>query len=219
MILAPLVRGRKGEYREVFREVRREGFLRVRIDGKIYEVEHTPVLDKNKKHNIEVVIDRLSLNPTVKDRLTESVELALKIGSGLLAVVINSENEQIFSEKLACTDCGISYEELEPRMFSFNSPYGACPTCDGLGTLMEIDPALVVPDETKTLSQGAIVPLGEQPRGGWYSAILKGLARKYNFDFVTPFKKLPQEAKKLCVYGSDGTQTFYIIKIEIQESN
>ncbi|HRD17803.1 MAG TPA: excinuclease ABC subunit A, partial [Candidatus Marinimicrobia bacterium] len=175
MILAPLVRGRKGEYREVFREVRREGFLRVRIDGKIYEVEHTPVLDKNKKHNIEVVIDRLSLNPTVKDRLTESVELALKIGSGLLVVVINSENEQIFSEKLACTDCGISYEELEPRMFSFNSPYGACPTCDGLGTLMEIDPALVVPDETKTLSQGAIVPLGEQPRGGWYSAILKGL--------------------------------------------
>ncbi len=206
MILAPLVRGRKGEYREVFREVRREGFLRVRIDGKIYEVEHTPVLDKNKKHNIEVVIDRLSLNPTVKDRLTESVELALKIGSGLLVVVINSENEQIFSEKLACTDCGISYEELEPRMFSFNSPYGACPTCDGLGTLMEIDPALVVPDETKTLSQGAIVPLGEQPRGGWYSAILKGLARKYNFDFVTPFKKLPQEAKNALLYGSDGTK-------------
>ena len=206
MILAPLVRGRKGEYREVFREVRREGFLRVRIDGKIYEVEHTPVLDKNKKHNIEVVIDRLSLNPTVKDRLAESVELALKIGSGLLVVVINSENEQIFSEKLACTDCGISYEELEPRMFSFNSPYGACPTCDGLGTLMEIDPALVVPDETKTLSQGAIVPLGEQPRGGWYSAILKGLARKYNFDFVTPFKKLPQEAKNALLYGSDGTK-------------
>ncbi|HPC35169.1 MAG TPA: excinuclease ABC subunit UvrA [Candidatus Marinimicrobia bacterium] len=204
-ILAPLVRGRKGEYREVFREVRREGFLRVRIDGKIYEIEHTPILDKNKKHNIEVVIDRLSLNPTVKDRLTESVELALKIGSGLLAVVINSENEQIFSEKLACTDCGISYEELEPRMFSFNSPYGACPTCDGLGTLMEIDPALIVPDESKTLSQGAIIPLGEQPRGGWYSAILKGLARKYNFDFVTPFKKLPQEAKNALLYGSEGT--------------
>jgi len=204
MILAPLVRGRKGEYREVFREVQREGFVRIRVDGKITEIERPLNLDKNKKHNIEVVVDRLIINPTVKERLTESIELALKIGSGLLIVVINSEKEQIFSERLACTDCGISYEELEPRMFSFNSPFGACPVCDGLGTRMEIDPELIVPDDTKSLSQGAIVPLGEQPRGSWYSAILKGLARRYNFDFVTPFRKLSSEAKEALLYGSEG---------------
>jgi len=204
MILAPLVRGRKGEYKEVFREVQREGFVRIRVDGKITEIERPLTLDKNKKHNIEVVVDRLIINPTIKERLTESVELALKIGSGLLIVIINSEKEQIFSEKLACTDCGISYEELEPRLFSFNSPFGACPACDGLGTQMEIDPELIVPDDSKSLSQGAIIPLGEQPRGGWYSAILKGLARKYNFDFVTPFRKLPQEAKDALLYGSEG---------------
>ncbi|MDD5541356.1 MAG: excinuclease ABC subunit A, partial [Candidatus Marinimicrobia bacterium] len=145
MILAPLVRGRKGEYKEVFREVQREGFVRIRVDGKISEIERTLTLDKNKKHNIEVVVDRLIINPTVKERLTESVELALKIGSGLLIVMINSEREQIFSERLACTDCGISYEELAPRMFSFNSPFGACPICDGLGTRMEIDPELIIP--------------------------------------------------------------------------
>lgn len=204
MILAPLVRGRKGEYKEVFREVQREGFVRIRVDGKISEIERTLTLDKNKKHNIEVVVDRLIINPTVKERLTESVELALKIGSGLLIVMINSEREQIFSERLACTDCGISYEELAPRMFSFNSPFGACPICDGLGTRMEIDPELIIPDDTKSLSQGAIVPLGEQPRGGWYSAILKGLARKYNFDFVTAFRKLPEEAQNALLYGSEG---------------
>ncbi|MFH1213140.1 MAG: excinuclease ABC subunit UvrA [Candidatus Neomarinimicrobiota bacterium] len=204
MILAPLIRGRKGEYKEVFREVRREGFVRVRVDGKISEIERSLTLDKNKKHNIEVVIDRLIINPTIKERLTESVELALKIGSGLLIVLVDGEKEQIFSERLACTDCGISYEELEPRMFSFNSPFGACPACDGLGTKMEIDPDLVVPDDSKSLSQGAIRPLGEQPRGGWYSAILKGLARKYNFDFVTPFGKLSQDAKDALLYGSEG---------------
>lgn len=153
MILAPLIRGRKGEYKEVFREVRREGFVRVRVDGKISEIERSLTLDKNKKHNIEVVIDRLIINPTIKERLTESVELALKIGSGLLIVLVDGEKEQIFSERLACTDCGISYEELEPRMFSFNSPFGACPACDGLGTKMEIDPDLVVPDGSKSLSQ------------------------------------------------------------------
>ncbi len=177
MILAPLVRGRKGEYREVFREIRREGFVRVRVDGKIYEVDHNIELDRNKKHNIEVIVDRLSINADISERLTEAVELALKVGSGLMIVVINGEAEQVFSEHLACPDCGVSYQEVSPRLFSFNSPYGACPVCDGLGTQMEIDPDLVVPDDTKSLSQGAIVPLGEQPRGGWYSSILKGLAR------------------------------------------
>ena len=204
MILAPLVRGRKGEYRDIFKEARREGFVRVRIDGKIYEVERPPLLDKNKKHTIEVIIDRLTIQPNLKDRLTESVELALKIGSGLLIIWVNSEAEQIYSENLACPDCGISYEELSPRMFSFNSPYGACPRCDGLGTQMEIDPDIVVPDRSKSLSEGAIIPLGEQPRGSWYSAILKGLAKRYDFDFVTPFGQLSETAQQALLYGTAG---------------
>jgi len=204
MILAPLVRGRKGEYRDIFKETQREGFVRVRVDGKIHEVECPPLLDKNKKHNIEVIIDRLTIQPNLKDRLTESVELALKIGSGLLIIWVNSEAEHIFSENLACPDCGISYEELSPRMFSFNNPYGACPYCDGLGTQMEIDPDLVVPDRSKSLSEGAIIPLGEQPRGSWYSAILKGLAKRYDFDFVTPFSQLSEAAQQALLYGTAG---------------
>ncbi len=214
IILAPLVRGRKGEYREIFREVRREGFVRVRVDGKIYEVERTIELDKNKKHNIEVVIDRIVVNSEVAERLTDAVELALKIGSGLMIVQINAETEQVFSENLACPDCGVSYEELSPRLFSFNSPYGACPACDGLGTQMEIDPELVVPDDSKSLSQGAIVPLGEQPRGSWYSAILKGLARHYKFDFVTPFRYLPPAAREALLYGTEGQALAISLKSE-----
>ncbi|RKY47991.1 MAG: excinuclease ABC subunit UvrA [Candidatus Neomarinimicrobiota bacterium] len=202
MIMAPLVRGRKGEYRELFKEIRREGFVRVRVDGEITEVERKIQLDKNKKHNIELIVDRIIIQPGVKERLTESVELALEKGNGLVLVWINGEEEKIFSENFSCPDCGVSYEEISPRMFSFNSPYGACPDCDGLGTKMEIDPNLVVPDKTKSLSEGAIVPLGEQPRGGWFSSVLKALAKMYGFDFVTPFKDLPEEAKKAILYGT-----------------
>jgi len=204
MVMAPLIRGRKGEYREIFKEIRREGFIRVRVDGEIMEVERSISLDKNKKHNIEVIIDRLIVNSSVKERLTESIELSLKMGSGLVIILVNGEDEHLYSENFACTDCGISCEELSPRMFSFNTPYGACPTCDGLGTQMEIDIDLVVPDDRKTLSEGAIVPLGEQPRGGWYSSILKGMAKIYNFDFVTPFNRIPQEAKEALLYGTEG---------------
>lgn len=204
MIMAPLVRGRKGEYKEIFKEARREGFIRVRVDGKIHEIDRPIQLDKNKKHSIEVIVDRLAVNPTIKERLTDSVELALKIGSGLLIVWVNSEEEHIYSENFACPDCGISYDELSPRMFSFNSPYGACPACDGLGSKMEIDPELIVPDKSKSLSEGAIIPLGEQPRGSWYSAILKALARRYDFDFVTPYKYLSPEAQQALLYGTSG---------------
>jgi len=204
MVMAPLIRGRKGEYREIFKEIQREGFIRVRVDGEIKEIERPITLNKNVKHNIEVIVDRLVISPGVKERLTESVELSLKMGSGLVIVLVNGEDEQIYSENFACTDCGISYEELSPRMFSFNSPYGACPNCDGLGTQMEIDPDLIVPDGSRSLSEGAIIPLGEQPRGGWYSSILKGLAREYNFDFVTPFNKLPEIAREVLLNGTAG---------------
>jgi len=202
IILAPIVRGRKGEYRDVFKLIRREGFIRVRVDGEIMDVERDIRLDKNKKHNIELVVDRLIIRDGIKERLSESVELALRKGDGLLIALINGGEEKIYSENFACPECGISYDEISPRMFSFNSPYGACPACDGLGMKIEVDPDLVVPDKSKSLSEGAVVPLGEQPRGGWFSSILKALAKRYGFDFVTPFKDLPKEAQMAILYGT-----------------
>ena len=208
-VLSPVVRGRKGQFKNVFKEIAREGFLRVRVDGKIRGVNEKIILHKNKKHNIEVVVDRIVLEEDNngsygKERLTESVELALNIGSGLVIINRLPKEEHIFSEKFACPKCEVSMEELSPRMFSFNSPYGACKTCDGLGSRMEINPDLVVPDKRKSLIQGAIAPLGEQPRGSWYSAILKSLARHYNFDFTTPWYKLSRVARSALLWGTEG---------------
>ncbi|MFQ6675008.1 MAG: excinuclease ABC subunit UvrA [Fidelibacterota bacterium] len=203
-VLAPVVRGRKGQYKELFKELGREGFVRVRVDGRIRDLSGKIILHRDKKHDIEVVVDRIILDGDVKERLTESVELALKIGSGLVVVNRLPGEEHIFSEMFACPRCGNSIEELSPRMFSFNSPYGACRTCDGLGSRMEIDPNLIVPDKRKSLIQGAIVPLGEQPRGSWYSAILKSLATHYGFDFTTPWYRLPSRAREVLLWGTGG---------------
>ncbi|RPI01899.1 MAG: excinuclease ABC subunit UvrA, partial [Calditrichaeota bacterium] len=147
-ILAPIVRGRKGEYKEVFVEAKRDGYVRIRVDGETHELENEILLDKQKKHNIEIVVDRLVVNSEVQSRLTDSVETALKLAAGILLVDVVNERELLFSENFACIDCGISFEEPAPRMFSFNTPYGACPTCDGLGTKMEIDPDLIIPDKS-----------------------------------------------------------------------
>ena len=201
-ILAPVVRGRKGQFKEVFKEIQREGFLRVRVDGKFRKISDKIILHKDKKHNIEVVVDRIVLDDEQKERLTESVELALKIGSGLVMVNHGEKSETIFSEHFACPKCGVSMEELSPRMFSFNSPYGACKTCDGLGSHKEMDPDLMVPDKKKSLVQGAIAPLGEQPRGSWYSAILKSLAKHYGFNFTTPWYKLSSNVRKVLLWGT-----------------
>lgn len=201
-ILAPVVRGRKGQHKGVFEEVRKEGFLRVRVDGTIHSVDEKLTLEKNKKHSIEVVIDRLVLEDDYKERLTESVELSLKIGSGLTIVHELPNTDHLFSEHFACPHCEVSMEELSPRMFSFNSPYGACPHCDGLGSHMEIDPELVVPDKTKSLIQGAIVPLGEQPRGNWYGSILKSLSKHYGFNFTTPWCKLDRDIRSMLLTGT-----------------
>ncbi|MEE8335452.1 MAG: excinuclease ABC subunit UvrA [Candidatus Neomarinimicrobiota bacterium] len=206
-ILAPVVRGRKGEHKGVFEEIRKEGFLRVRVDGKIYNLDEKLNLVKNKKHSIEVVIDRLILENDYHERLTESIELALKIGSGMLTVHELPKTDHLFSELFACPHCEVSMEELAPRMFSFNSPYGACPRCDGLGSQMEIDPHLVVPDKTKSIIQGVIAPLGEQPRGNWYGSILKSLARHYSFNFTTPWFKLDPQIRQVLLYGS-GSEKF-----------
>jgi excinuclease ABC subunit A len=212
IILAPVVRGRKGEYRELFKEIQKEGFIRVRVDGTIHEVEQSIGLDKNKKHTIEIVVDRLKLASVSKKRLADSIETALKVGHG--TIVINTVTERqahslqhtahdtIFSERYACSACGISFEELAPRMFSFNSPYGACPACSGLGTKMEIDPDLIIPDKNKPL----IEAIDGWRRGGrgiilYYRRLLRSLAREYDFDVHMPFKKLKPAIKKLILYG------------------
>ncbi len=207
MILAPLVRGRKGEHREVLAAVRREGFVRVRLDGKVLEVESVGRLDKRRKHTVEVVIDRLMVSKGVKSRLSDSVELALEMGGGIAIVSHEKKKkwvDKVYSELYACPRCMISIEELSPRMFSFNSPYGACRTCDGLGTRLEFDPDLIIPDETLTLREGAVEAWR---RGGkrmaiWYNRILRRFARNFDANLNIPFGELSADMKRILVYGT-----------------
>jgi excinuclease ABC subunit A len=205
LILAPVVRGRKGEYREVFDQIRRDGYLRVRVDGVLHEVDHPIKLDRQKKHDIEVVVDRLVIHPQIASRLADSLESALALSSGIVLVEIVGVEERLYSANFACVHCGISYEEPAPRMFSFNSPYGACPTCNGLGTIMKIDPALVVPDPSKSLHDGAVVPWGES-RDGWYFSRLKTVARTYHFSMDTPFEQLTPQQKEIIFHGSGNRE-------------
>ncbi|MGB9720639.1 MAG: excinuclease ABC subunit UvrA [bacterium] len=200
-ILGPVIRGRKGEYKEYLQKIKRRGYVRVRVDGKIYEIEQVPELERYKKHNIEIVIDRIILKEGIRKRLADSVEMGLKEGEGLLIVIFDSKEEKVFSQKLACVNCGISYPEISPRMFSFNSPYGACETCDGLGTKMEIDPKRVIINPNLSILDGAIKPYGLP--GSWRTAILKGLAKKLRFDLDKPFNRLPAEAREMILYGEN----------------
>ncbi len=207
ILLAPLVRGRKGEYHDLLRQAAREGFVRIRIDGKIYDLDDDIKIDKNKKHTLELVVDRLEISPGAKERLTESVETSLLKGSGILIasrVKNKGAEEELFSENFSCPDCLISYEEISPRMFSFNSPYGACPECDGLGTKVEIDPDLVVPDKTKSLADGAIEAWR---KGGkslllYYYRLIRSLSKTYDIDLHKPFNGLSEKEKNLILYGS-----------------
>ncbi len=204
-ILAPLVRGKKGEYRELFKQMQKEGFIRARVDGKIIEVENPPTLHKYKKHTIETVVDRLAVadNEETRKRLADSVEIALRAGAGL--VVINSVEDQLFSELYACVDCDINFEAPQPRMFSFNSPYGACPKCGGLGNRMEIDPELVVPDKSRPVIE-AIEPWRRGGKGIWmyYRRLLRSLANDYNFDVQAPYRNLDAGMKKVVFYGDEN---------------
>ncbi|MDP2937984.1 MAG: excinuclease ABC subunit UvrA [Candidatus Omnitrophota bacterium] len=214
-ILAPLVRGRKGEYKDIFSQIQKAGFIRVRVDGAIYELPVKIKLKKYTIHNIEVLVDRIKIKPDVKNRLTDSIETALKVGKGI--VIVNrpqsppkagppsAETDQIFSEQYACTRCGISYSEIEPRMFSFNSPYGACTDCNGLGTKLEFDPDLVIPDKSKSINDGAIEPWKRGGRGYiiYYRALIRELSSKMQFDLDTPFNKLTKEVQKAILYGTD----------------
>ncbi len=201
MVLAPLVRGKKGEHRDIIDQARREGFVRLRINGEIAESDSDIKLDKKKKHTIEAVVDRLVVKAKSKRRLADSVETSLKVGQGTVLINIKGQ-DLLFSEQFACSNCNISYEELSPRLFSFNSPYGACPTCDGLGQKMEIAPDLVVPDPALSINEGAIHPWGGAEMPNWYRYMLRGLARHYNFKFSTRFEKLPKTVQQVILYGS-----------------
>jgi len=206
-ILAPVVRGRKGEYRDVFQQIQRDGFIRVRVDGKVTEVSQAPKLNKNIKHHIEVVVDRLVVDPGIAARLADSLETALKLASGIVLIDVDGKGEKLFSEHFACVHCGISYEEPEPRMFSFNSPFGACPACNGLGSIMKIDPDLVIRDPSKSLNEGAISTWGEA-RAGWYFTQLKAVAKAYHFSLNTPFRDLSPEHQSVILYGTDKVLKF-----------
>lgn len=204
MVLAPLIRGRKGEHKEIIEEAKREGFVRLRINGEIVETDSKIKLQKNIKQTIEVVVDRLIVKKRSARRLADSVETALKTSGGVVLINIKGK-DLLFSEQSACIHCGISYEELSPRMFSFNSPYGACPTCSGLGQKMEIDPKLVLPDPSLSINRGVIHPWGAD-MANWYRFMLRGVARHYNFKFSTPFNELSSTVQKIILYGSGHEQ-------------
>lgn len=202
MILAPIVVGRKGEYIELFTELRAQGFIRARIDGDLYELEETPKLDKNKKHTIEIMIDRIKIHPEIKQRLAESLETALRHTDGrVLAVEIETQKEYIFSAKFACPLCDYALTELEPRLFSFNNPMGACPKCDGLGIISLFDPKRVVAHPTLSLSAGAIK--GWDQRNQFYHQMLINLASHYQFTLDTAFEELPEKIQHMILFGSD----------------
>jgi excinuclease ABC subunit A len=214
VLLAPLVRGRKGEYTKLFEEIAKEGFTRVRVDGETKELSSKIVLDKKRKHTIEVVVDRLVMKPDIRRRLTDSVETTLRLSSGIVTVLVN-DKELTFSEAFACVYCGLSFEELAPRLFSFNSPYGACPACSGLGEKIEIDPWKVVPDRSKSIAQGAIVPWSRNMGSGRYPSMnpyymqqLERVLRSYRVKTSTPVEQLSDEVLDVILYGTDREQNF-----------
>ena len=201
LLLAPIVRGRKGEYRKELRQLQADGFVRIRIDGEMRELGEDIVLDKNRQHTLEVVVDRLVMRPGIESRLADSLETALRLAGGIVRVEVVDGESQLFSEQHACADCGISYPEITPRMFSFNNPYGACPDCSGLGTRMYFDPEEVVPNPALSLREGAIVPW-ETRTGFYYHQLLEALADHYGFDIRTPFNQLPERLRQILLYGS-----------------
>ncbi|PJB45579.1 MAG: excinuclease ABC subunit UvrA [Deltaproteobacteria bacterium CG_4_9_14_3_um_filter_44_9] len=201
VILSPIVRGRKGEYRRELNQLRKDGYVRVKIDAEVRDLSEEIILDKNKKHHIDVIIDRLIIKGDIKKRLADSLETALNLSEGIVKVEIIGGEELTFSEKFACIDCGISYPEITPRMFSFNNPYGACPTCGGLGTTMHFDPDLVLPNPSLSLREGAILPWAGR-NSSYFHQMLDALSEHYEIDIYTPFKDLSPEVQHALLYGS-----------------
>ncbi|MDE7435041.1 MAG: excinuclease ABC subunit UvrA [Lachnospiraceae bacterium] len=208
-LLAPVVRGRKGEHQKLLERAKKSGYVRVQIDGNMYELSEEIKLDKNKKHNIEIVVDRLMVRQGIEQRLTDSLETAMHLAEGLTVVDIIDGEKLQFSQSFACPDCGISIDEIEPRSFSFNNPFGACPECFGLGYKMEFDEDLMIPDKRLSLMEGAIQVMGWQSSNDKKSftyALLSALAKEYGFDLETPYRELPEEIQKILIYGTDGRE-------------
>lgn len=206
-ILAPIVRGKKGRHEKVFESAKKSGYVRVRVDGNMYELSEEIKLDKNIKHSIEIVIDRLSIRGGIEKRLTDSIENALKLGNGLMEVDVIGGETVTFSQNFACPDCGISIDEIQPRSFSFNNPFGACPDCFGLGYKMEFDVDLMIPDKSLSINQGAIVVLGWQSANdpkSFTNAILQALCKRYDFDLDTPFEEYPKNIQDILINGTNG---------------
>ena len=206
-LLAPVVRGRKGTHAKLFERAKKSGYVRVRVDGNLYELSEDIALDKNIKHNIEIIVDRLVVKPGIEKRMTDSVESVLSLAEGLLIVDIIGGEPMNFSQSFSCPDCGISIEEIEPRSFSFNNPFGACPTCFGLGYKMEFDEDLMIPDPTLSIQQGAIAVMGWQScteKSSFTRAILDALCEEYHFDLETPFQDYPKEIHDVLIYGTNG---------------
>ncbi|MDY3866438.1 MAG: excinuclease ABC subunit UvrA [Dysosmobacter sp.] len=206
-VMAPVIRGKKGEHAKVFEDAKRSGYVRARVDGSLYELDEEIKLEKNKKHSIEIIVDRLIIRPDIRQRLTDSVETAAKLSGGLVIVnLLREEKDLSFSQNYACEDCGISMEELTPRMFSFNNPFGACPTCTGLGNQLKADPAIIVPDGSKSILDGAICASGwNNVRGDGISRMyFDALSKKYKFSLTEPWDSLSREAKDIILYGTKG---------------
>lgn len=207
-VLSPVISGRKGTHVKVFEEIKKEGFVRVRVDGELYDVSDEIELEKNKKHSIEVVIDRIVIKDGVASRLADSLETALKLGEGRVIIDVIGEEELLFSEHHACPHCGFSIGELEPRMFSFNSPFGACHSCDGLGTKLEVDLSLVIPNEELTLKENAIAPW-ESISSMYYPQLLESVCNHYGINMDIPYKDIPKHQRDKILYGSDGEQIYF----------
>ena len=206
MILSPIVRGRKGAHQKLIEEIKKKGFVRARIDDEIYDLSEEEItLDKNKKHNIEIIVDRIVIKEGVEGRLSDSLETALKMGDGIVLVNIVGDKDILFSENFACPDCGVSIDDLAPRVFSFNSPFGKCDCCDGLGSLYEIDPKLVIPNKNLSIMEGAIATWGDSrlKEDSWTYAILQAMSKEYNFSLDTPIKDLPDKIVDMILYGTN----------------
>src|SRR5574344_1064136 len=211
-ILAPVVRGKKGEYSSLFEELRQEGFVRVKVDGEVFTLDEDDIeLAKTKKHDISVVVDRIVVKESLRSRIADSVQIALKKSDGIIVVDVVGDKEIIFSEKLACPKCDLSFEELTPRIFSFNAPYGACERCSGLGADFVIDPDLIVPDDLKSIKEGAIYSW-DKSGSDYYVDLLASVCEAYSIDMDKPFKNLSKKEKEIILYGSDK-----VIKINVKQ--
>lgn len=207
-VLAPIIVKKKGQHKKVFERIQKEGYVRVRVDGEIYDLSEVPELEKNKKHDIAIVIDRIVIKEGIRSRLFDSIEAALRLADGYVLVDVIGEDEMLFSEHYSCPYCGFTVGELEPRLFSFNAPFGACPDCDGLGVKLEVDQDLVIPDRTKTLSQGAIIPWNPIS-SQYYPQMLAQACESYGIDMDTPFEELPTEHQEIILNGTDEIFHFH----------